>query len=288
MLVKMLRCVWETGWSGAVPTRPWPDQVFTDIFQAANGWSVRDFWLRSSFGHTDVGFDIGPWTVLQGGAQERLKDDRAGIIAASRHQAERDHVPLARYDHVVAFVHEPPSDVGMSGGDLVLDQSLRTPARYHQEVGHLLGFGPALGPDGRPGDPYCVMGGGACRVAGATLVHYCPAFRASPGTVRVETPRTLTLTALSEAVGHKPAVAVVRSERGEVTVEYRTAGGDDAGVTPAVVLHSIGGHVRFETAITPAEGADVMVHGVRAAVLASSSDCVTLDLSPATNVATCP
>jgi hypothetical protein len=273
--VKILRCVWETGWSGAVPMRPWPDEVFTDTFQAANGWSVRDFWRRSSFGHIDVEFDIGPWVVLQGDSQERLKDDRAGIIAAFRRQAERDHVPLAGYDHVVAFAHEPPSDVGTSGGDLVLDQS--APAGYRREVGRLIGFGPTLGPD-----PYCVMGGGGCRAAGATLVRHSPAFRASAATVHVGTAaRTLTLAALGETTGDEPAVAVVPAADGEVTVEYRTARGDDAGVTPAVVLHFVGECVRFETALAPAEGARTELLGVRIAVLATSATGVTLELSAA-------
>jgi hypothetical protein len=268
--VKILRCVWETGWSGAVPTRPWPDQVFTDTFQAANGWSVRDFWRRSSFGHADVDFDIGPWAVLQGGAQERLKDDRAGIIAAFRHQAERDHVSLTGYEHVVAFVHEPPSDVGTSGGDLVLDQT--APESYRREVGRLIGFGPAV-------SPYCVMGGGACRVAGATLVRYSRTFRASASAARVGVPSRLTLTALSEATGAEPAVAVVPADGGEVAVEYRTAYGDDENLPPAVVLHSIGEGVRFETALAPAEGEQADLHGVRVTVLATSPTTVTLSLS---------
>jgi hypothetical protein len=269
MRVKLLRYVWETGWSGAAPMRPWPDQVFTDTFQAANGWSVRDFWQRSSFGHTDVEFDIGPWAVLLDGSQEALKDDRAAIVAAFRRQAERDHVPLSRYEHVVAFVHEPPSDVGPSGGDLVLDQSCA--ARYRQEIGALIGFGPALGPD-----PYCVTGGGGCRPAGATLVRHSPGFRASAAAVRVASARTVTLTALGEATGREPVVAVA----GAVAVEYRTPVGDDAGVGAAVVLHSIDAGVRYETALTPAVDADVTVRGVRARVLAASATTVTLDLRP--------
>jgi hypothetical protein len=281
--VKVLRCVWETGWSGAAPTRPWPDQVFTEVFQAANGRSVRDFWLRSTFGHADVEFDIGPWAVLQGGAQETLKDDRAGTVAACRRQAERDAVPVAEFDHVVAFVHEPPSDAGPSGGDLVLDQHVRGLTRY-REIGRLIGFGPALGRAGWPDDPYCVMGRGDCRVAAATLFRYSPAFRESAGTVRVHAPGTVTLTALSEASCRDPAVAVIPVHGGAVTVEYRTTSGDDAGITPAVVLHSIGLRsagraVSFETSLDPAEGAEVMVLGVRATVRGISPTTATVELA---------
>jgi hypothetical protein len=283
--VKVLRCVWETGWSGAVPTRPWPDQVFTEVFQAANGRSVRDFWLRSTFGHTEVEFDIGPWAVLQGESQETLKDDRAGIVAACRRQAERDAVPVAGFDHVVAFVHEPPSDAGPSGGDLVLDQHVRSLTRY-REIGRLIGFGPALGRDGRPDAPYCVMGHGDCRVAAATLFRYSPAFRASGGTVRVQLPRTVTLTALSEASWCDPTVAVIPVRGGAVTVEYRTTSGDDAGVTPAVVMHSIGlrsagRSVSFEAPLDPVAGAAAVVLGVRATVLGISPTTATLELSEA-------
>jgi hypothetical protein len=269
MRVKLLRYVWETGWSGAAPMRPWPDQVFTDTFQAANGRSVRDFWRRSSFGHADVEFDIGPWAVLREGSQEVLKDDRAAIVAAFRRQAERDHVPLSPYEHVVAFVHEPPSDVGPSGGDLVLDQTCA--ARYRQEIGALIGFEPALGPD-----PYCVMGGGGCRVAGATLVRHSPGFRTSAATVHVTSASTITLTALGEATGREPVVAVT----GALAVEYRTPVGDDTGVSAAVVLHSIDGGVRYETALTPATGTTATLRGVRMRVLAASATTVTLDLRP--------
>jgi hypothetical protein len=305
--IKVLRCVWETGWSGAVPERPWPDREFTDIFQSANGRSVRDFWLRSSFGHIDLRFDIEPWAVLQGASHETLKDDGAAIVAACRRQAAFDHVPLASYPHVIAFVHEPPADVGTFDGGLVLDQNVRDPVRHRREVGRLIGFGPAVGADGRSGDPYCFMGGGDCRVAAATLVRGAAAFRASPRVVHAVLPGTLTLTALGAATGTGPVAAVVavvpptgRGDDMEVIVEYRTATGDDGGVAPAVVVHSAGGGtgpgtgggtgtgtgpetggwaVRLEATLDPRPGAQMTCRGVRMTVLAATHTGVTLELS---------
>ena len=289
--IKVLRCVWETGWSGAMPERPWPDRAFTDIFQSANGWSVRDFWLRSSFGHTDLRFDIEPWAVLQGASHETLKDDGAATVAACRRQAACDHVPLSSYPHVIAFVHEPPSDVGTFDGDLVLDQKVRDPVRQRREVGRLIGFGPAVGPDGRSGDPYCVMGGGDCRVAAATLVRGAPTFRVSPRVVHAVLPGTFTLTALGAAIGTGPvapvAAVVPPTGRGndvEVIVEYRTATGDDHGVTPAVVVHSAGtgtggGAVRLEGTLDPRPGTQTTCRGIRMTVLAATRTGVILELS---------
>jgi hypothetical protein len=284
---KLLRYIWDTGWSGAAAARPWPDHVFTDMFQAPNGHSVRDFWLRSTFGSTDIVFDIAPWGVLQGRSQEELKDDRAAILSACRRQADRDGVPVAGYDHVIAFVHEPPANTGTVGADLVLNQSVPP---FHRQVGRLLGFGPALGSDGRSVDPYCVMGGGPCRVAAATLFRYDPAFRASARSVlthpnRSGAPRTVCLHALSKTAPDEPAVAVVPASHGKITVEYRL----DAGLTPAIVVHSIGVRpadapdrlVRFEAWLEPAAGAETTVLGVRVAVLGTTSTTATLGLTMA-------
>jgi hypothetical protein len=71
---------------------------------------------------------------------------------------------------------------------------------------------------------------------------------------------------------------------GAVTVEYRTTSGDDAGIAPAVVLHSIGLRsagraVSFETSLDPAEGAEVMVLGVRATVRGISPTTATVELA---------
>ena len=124
------------------------DRVFTEIFQAGNGWSVRDFWL----GVVELEFDIAPWGILDGRSHEALKDDRAAIIAACRHQSTVDGVPLPGFDHVIAFVHEPPVDTGTVGADAVLDQAAVRLDRYHRQIGRMLGH--AVHEDG----DRCVMG----------------------------------------------------------------------------------------------------------------------------------
>ncbi|WP_369244779.1 hypothetical protein [Streptomyces sp. R41] len=279
--VKVLRYVWETGWSGARPVRPWPDEVFTEVFQEANGRSVRDFWLRSTLGRTAVDFDIAPWTVLRGGFQETLKEDRAGTVRACRRQAERDGVALSGFHRLIAFLHEPPSDTGLCGGSLVLDQGARAPTDFRREVGRLIGFGPVLDARGLPGAPYCVMGSGTCRAAAATLFAHDPVFRASSRAVRVGAPGTVDLTALGDASWHggEPVLATVPVTGGDIVVEYRT----DSGLPPAVVVHSVGVRspgVRFEGALAPESGAHTVVLGIRVAVLGTSPRSVTLELDP--------
>jgi len=277
--VKVMRYVWETGWSGAQPVRPWPDEVFAEVFQEANGRSVRDFWLRSTLGRTAVDFDIDPWTVLRGGSQETLKEDRAATVRACRRQAERDRVALSGFHRLIAFLHEPPSDTGLCGGSLVLDQAARTPTHYHREVGRLIGFGPVLDAHGLPSDPYCVMGSGNCSAAAATLFAHDPVFRASSRVIRVGAPGTVDLTALGDASRHggAPGLATVPVTGGEIAVEYRT----DDGLPPAVVVHSIGVRspgVRFEGVLAPEGGAQTAFLGVRVAVLGTSPRTVTLEL----------
>ena len=149
--IKILRYVWEAGWSGARSVPPWPDGAFAEIFQEANGWSVRDFWRRSTRGRLDPEFDIAPWGILYGRSHEALRDDRGGIIEACRRQAAADGMALAGYRHVIAFVHEPPVDTGTVGGDAVLDQAAVLIDRYHHQIGRLLGV------EHPPGDDTCVM-----------------------------------------------------------------------------------------------------------------------------------
>jgi hypothetical protein len=82
-----------------------------------------------------------------------LKDNRADIIGACRRQATLDGQQAAGYDHLIAFVHEPPVNSGTSGADAVLDQSAVLLERYHQHIGRLIGFRHAPS-----GDESCVMG----------------------------------------------------------------------------------------------------------------------------------
>jgi hypothetical protein len=171
--IKLLRYVWETGWSGARSVRPWPDGAFTEIFRGDNGWSVRDFWLRATRGRVDLEFDIAPWGILYGQSHAALREDRAAILGACRGQARSDGLPMTGFDHVIAFVHEPPANTGIAGRDAVLDQNAVRLERYYKEVGRLLGFG--HGPGVR-----CVMGasapagGGVAVLPGVELWHGDP------------------------------------------------------------------------------------------------------------------
>lgn len=226
-----------------------------------------------------VEFDIGPWTVLAGGSQVDLMTDRAAVLAACRAQADRDHVATAGYDHLIAFVHEPPSDTGVCGRDLVLDQSVPRWTR-HRRIGHLLGFGEALGPSGLPDDPYCAMGAGRGGLAAATL-HRHDGTEGIP-TVHIGAEGVVTLTALGEAPARDgPVLAVVDVRGGQVTAEYRTDSGTDAGVPAAFVLHSRSpdGSTSFEAAVTPARGATAVVLGTRFTVRESSPHAITLHLT---------
>ncbi len=136
--IKLLRYVWETGWSGARSMAPWPDGVFAEIFRRANGWSVRDFWSRSA--GVELEFDLAAWGILYGQSQAVLKDDREAILGACLWQARVDGLAMSGYDHVIAFVHEPPANSGTVGGNAVLDQGVVMVERYYREVGLLLGI----------------------------------------------------------------------------------------------------------------------------------------------------
>lgn len=86
---------------------------------------------------------------------------------------------------------------------------------------------------------------------------------------------------LSEVVNTTPVIAVLPTTGPSpvlLTVEYRTSAGDDIGVTPAVVIHSIGAHdvgagrtetspPWFEGAITPVIGGSLTVLGVKIEVM---------------------
>jgi hypothetical protein len=273
--VKVLRSVWETCWSGATPARPWSDREFAEAFTSG----AAGFWSRATLGRVSVEFDIGPWTVLAGGSQADLMADRAAVLAACRDQADRDHVATTGYDHLIAFVHEPPSDTGVCGRDLVLDQTVPRWTR-HRRIGHLLGFGEALGPSGLPDDPYCAMGAGRGGLAAATL-HRHGATEGIP-TVHIGAKGVVTLTALGEALARDgPVLAVVDVQGGQVTAEYRTDSGADAGIPAAVVLHSRspGGATSFAAAIDPARGTTAVVLGIRFTVREFSPHTVTLHLT---------
>jgi hypothetical protein len=158
---------------GACPTGPeaalmWPHELFYELFQGSNGWSIRDYWLRASLGLLQFEFDfsISNWWHLDKSHAE-LRHDRAGTLAACRRLVEGNGNSLAAFNGVIAFVHAPPSDVGALGtSGAVLDQDGTIPFFQH-EMGRVLGFkhsfGPFIPPPKSPygseyNDPYCVMG----------------------------------------------------------------------------------------------------------------------------------
>jgi hypothetical protein len=101
--IGVARYIWFS-MPGALSHPMWPDWVFFEIFQASNGWSVHDYWLRSTFGFIDAQFDIRPWRILRAD-QSKLMNDRGGIIRACRNQARDDGEPLDGYHKVIAVVH---------------------------------------------------------------------------------------------------------------------------------------------------------------------------------------
>ncbi len=247
-------------------------------------------------------------------------DDRSGIVQACRDQAREDGEPVDDRGRVIAFAHAPPINAGAvsSPGDAALDQGGWLPY-YQHEVGHVLGFEHSFGPNGPYDDPYCVMGftnDQSHRIekpasfegvtllkgddfwqservlSGASLFRHVPDFANSDrvGRVDISQGALVTLTSLSEGHWGGLLLAVVSTETGQYTVEYRTRSMDDAGVGPAVVVHSIGyrvfdaGHERdpawFEAALDPVTGTKQWIgHDLQVEVTASEGRTVSVYLT---------
>lgn len=320
--VAILRLLWAPGPATAeIPQVTWPDDLFYQLFQASNGWSLRDYWLRSSFGLFQFEFDlsIAHWWRFGDHSHAELGNNRGGILAAARQVVEQDNsMSLSGFDAVIAFVHAPPSDAGAVQGGAVFDQGGSIPFFQH-ELGHVLGFehsfGPFIPPPSQFGslynDPYCVMGytgqqahsvpvpaefatapisdpasfwQSERRPAAASLYRRfsgTPEFVNSGWVSRVAAGDRVWVAALSEVTNTVPVLAVLpvpSQPSASLTVEYRTASGDDAGVTPAVVIHSIGvrdvgagrGETNpawFEGTISPRVGGSFEVLGIRFEVM---------------------
>src|SRR5688572_19795344 len=44
----------------------WDTPFFSELFQGRNGWSIRDYWLRATFGLLDLQFQLaGSWWILE-------------------------------------------------------------------------------------------------------------------------------------------------------------------------------------------------------------------------------
>jgi hypothetical protein len=165
-------------------------------------------------------------------------------------------------------------------------------------VGHVLGFEHSFGPGGPYADDYCVMGwtgaqdhaitmphsfNGVTMLKGAefwrservlsaaALYRYVGDFARSPRVMKIDISEGSLVTLPALSLGHwgGELLAVVPSEPGEFTIEYRARWGDDEGIRPAVVVHSIGrrfwdaGHevnpVWFEAAIDPVTGREQVI-----------------------------
>jgi hypothetical protein len=303
------------------PHATWPDDFFHEVFQSNNGWSIRDYWSRASFGLLQLEFDfsISNWWRLGDHTHAELQANRGGILAECRKVVENDNgISLAGYDHVIAFVHSPPINAGAIGvGDgASLDQSGTIPFFQH-EIGHVLGFQHGFGPFIPPpspfgslyNDPYCVMGYTGTQAhaipvpaqfANTTILQGASFWQSERRPSAAALYRRFTDSAdfvnsgwvthatlgqrtwigsLSEVDNTTPVIAVLPiSDEQLVTIEYRTNFGDDVGVTPAVVVHSIGAHdvgtgrsetspPWFEGTITPVIGSSLKVLGVKIAVM---------------------
>ncbi|MEP6731439.1 MAG: hypothetical protein ABJE10_12405 [bacterium] len=273
--ISILRYQWQTPDANADVGLPaWGDWAFQEIFLAQNGWSIRDFWKRCTFGLVVPEFTLTPWRTLRL-TESGQQNDRQLMIDLLKSQAKIDGVPPTSYDTAVAFIHPPPCGAGAAGAgnvpqDVLFDQ-WGSVSFYQHEIGHALGFQHAWGPItgttyGAYYDPYCVMGfsltqshqipmppvfaasrlkpdfwNSERRLSAAALYRYVKTFT-TPTTIRrvaQGSTASVVLTGLAYASLDDPILAVVSTIHGEITVEYRPAFGDDVGVTPAIVVHSI-------------------------------------------------
>jgi hypothetical protein len=184
--VAFVRYVWQIR-NPPSPASPlnlplWSDQTVTEIFAAANGWSVHDYWSRVTLGLLELQITFFPWRTLPGN-QSQLDTTRQSVDPLVRQQAVADGVPLDQFDRMIALIHPPPGDRGNVSGDLdvILDeigpQSKNPPfwlEFFEHETGHLLGFDHAYGPSVNPQaykDDFCVMGYTGNGVAGNPTNH---------------------------------------------------------------------------------------------------------------------
>ena len=290
---------------------PWAlfsTRLFGDLFNGRNGWSLHDYWSRSTFGLMRLSCDVRRGYKLSGEKQADLGRHRRNVVIDRMRRIYLDDGgSLEGYEHLVVFVHPPPCDAGVSNRDALFDQAGGLEFFQH-EVGHVLGFMHAFGPSGAYGDDYCLMGytgpfdhpvpadpsyslltprfwRSGRRVSAASLYRRFVSrdvggsgdLRSGHGAAgafdrrvaHISVGQETRLAALSQA-RNEQVVAVAPLPKGVLAVEYRTATGDDAGVRPAVVVHTIGarpteagyGEVdppRFEAAIPPEPGRGLTV-----------------------------
>lgn len=272
--VAILRYEWRKPDPNAWAQFPkWDDWAFEEIFERSNGWSMSDYWSRATLGLIRLSFDLYPWRTLpldnSGQMDDKIRSNPIGIL---KKQATSDGVQLGGYDQVVAFISPPPSNSGAAGNpaDALFDQNAAL-FFYEHEMGHVIGFQHAWGPKNggyaHYEDNYCVMGWSKDqshalvapdifkntvlawdfwtsdrRLSVASLYRHVPSFASSSSVIRLVNIQAVNLTLRGLCWGQllDPVLAVIATKQGEITVEYRPNVGDDAGVDPAVVIHSIG------------------------------------------------
>ncbi|MEO6845328.1 MAG: hypothetical protein ABI184_09150 [Ginsengibacter sp.] len=276
----MIRYMWQIPEADAVTGFfPWSDVMLRAIFTDENGWSVKSYWERATLGLMTFDVDLFPVHVLplQENGQQ---NDRGGCISLMKAQAIKDGIPLqlpvgnvSAYDQVIAFILPPPSNAGAAGnpGDALFDEN-GFMEFYEHELGHVLGFQHSWGLDnsnnyGAYNDNYDIMGFtnpfrhsipaapemayqklnsdfwfSGRRFAAAALYRYVPAFATSASVIRLSFPvqTQVTLRGLAVAILNQPILIVIATQNGEILVEYRPNMGDDLGVEPAIVIHSLG------------------------------------------------
>jgi hypothetical protein len=275
----MVRYMWQIPEADAdTGFFPWSNEILQAIFTDENGWSVKSYWERATLGLMTFDIDIYPIRVLPL-VENGQQNDRGGCINIIKTQAIADGIPLKLpffeiniYDQTIAFILPPPSNAGAAGnpGDALFDEDGYLEF-YQHELGHVLGFQHAWGLDsnnnyGAYNDNYDIMGYtkpyrhaipaapelayqklnedfwfSGRRVSAASLYRYIPAFASLPSIIRLAFPcdTHVTLRGLAIAQFNHPVLIVVATQRGEILIEYRPNMGDDIGVEPAIVIHSL-------------------------------------------------
>ncbi|MET7395858.1 hypothetical protein ABZS66_20420 [Dactylosporangium sp. NPDC005572] len=136
----------------------WGPGVFSALLERPNGFSMRDYWSRMTFGLLNLEFVIPRIWAVSDESQDALRGDRDRMLQVFRQLYVDNGGSLDGIDRVAVFVHPPPCNAGATGdGNVVLDQGGSVEFFQH-EFGHLLGFMHSFGPAGVYGDDYCVMG----------------------------------------------------------------------------------------------------------------------------------
>jgi hypothetical protein len=312
--VAVLRFVWAPGPipPDAQPHPTWPDALFEYTFQNIRDYWLRATFglLELEFDFSIAHW----WRLDDHAHADLKDDRPGMLAAARRVVEVDNGISLAGFDEVVAFMHAPPCNSGATRGGAVLDQGGTVPSFQHElghVLGFQHAYGPFIPPPNKFGslynDPYCVMGYTGRQAHPIqqpaqfmqTQILQGPAFwrserRASAAAIyrrfsgsgyfvnsgwvaHTAQGGRVWVGSLTETTKTAPVMAVlpIPSQREALlTIEYRTAHGDDAGVIPAVVVHSIGAREVglehdevnppwFEGTMTPAVGASFETLGVR-------------------------